>query len=612
MRLSHRFLVALVAAASVLVGLSAPARAVPVVTANIEDTSIGTGLGQVSYSGIWTPCGGCTPGTPNNSFHYSNAAGAAATIRFTGTQLRIVGVQEPTGGYARITIDGTPSAVIDTYVASPQARMIWSSQVLINGNHTAVLTNVGQRNPASTGNAVIFDQAQALTDTTLPAVQTIEDSQVGTQLNQVAYAGAWTVCGGCTPATPNNSFRYSGTAGATATIRFSGTGINIFGIRERQGGIVRITIDDKIPVNIDTFAPTSSVALWLSSGLLADSEHTATILNTGQHTAGSTGNTVGFDRAVVQTVGLPTGNRSGQPWLSGVNGDPTTNPTAVESFCSFRHSLCDLAHVYPARDSWSSLVDPNWVEQNFASWPGRLLISTAPFPENSGASLATCATGAYDGYWRTFGSTLNSTGRQDSIIRMAWQANGNWFEWSASNATDYVNCWRHIATAIKATADPDPMLDWSINAHYSQDPPSHNPLDIYPGDAYVDSIGLDAYDAYPESPTFAAFTQQAEAVGGITWLYNFARSHGKPFGIGEWGVASGSDDGGGDSANYIQWMRDWMSARAGNGLLYEAYFNNCEEGNIGSNIFRPLSVSCFFRNPMSAARYVSLWQNSTA
>ncbi len=606
-----------------LLGVSLPAQAAPVVTGNIEDTSIGTGLNQVTYSGDWTLCGGCTPVTANNSFRYSSAADASATIRFTGTQFRIFGVREPHGGLATVSIDGAPSITIDTYVLHQVAAVVYTSPVLASGTHSATLINIGQRNPASDGTVVAFDRAEALTDPSLPPVdtitRTIEDNEVGTGADQVSYTGNWLACGGCVPPTPNSSFRYSAVAGNTATIRFTGTQISVYGIREKHGGLTSISVDFGLSTTVDSYAPTSSVALLFTSSRLINGVHILQILNTGERNPASDGTVTAFDRAGVAATTPPVdplpppppgANRSGLPWLSGVNGDPLNTPNAVDTFCASRGSLCDLAHVYVARDSWDSIVQPSFAQQNFAGWPGRLLISVPPFPENSGASLATCATGAYDSFWRTFGETLNSTGRQNSIIRLAWQANGNWFQWTAYNANSYVGCWRHIATAIRATANPDPILDWTINAHFSQFPPSHNPLDLYPGDAYVDSIGIDAYDHYPPAQTLAAFNAQANAMGGLTWLYNFARAHGKKFGIGEWGVAPGSGvNGGGDNANFIQFMYDWMVARANQGFLYEAYFNNCDPGNVGSNFYRPFSSACIYRNPNAEARYTTLWRN---
>ncbi|WP_306769297.1 glycosyl hydrolase [Parafrankia sp. BMG5.11] len=132
-------------------------------------------------------------------------------------------------------------------------------------------------------------------------------------------------------------------------------------------------------------------------------------------------------------------------------------------------------------------------------------------------------------------NTLNAFGRQNSIIRLSREANGNWFPWSATNPTDFINCWRHVVDAIRPTAEPDPEKSWSLNANYSQNPPSHNAIDMYPGDAWVDTVGLDSYDAWSVSRTKAEFDAQATAVGGLTCWYNFATAYNKAFGIGEWG-----------------------------------------------------------------------------
>jgi hypothetical protein len=180
--------------------------------------------------------------------------------------------------------------------------------------------------------------------------------------------------------------------------------------------------------------------------------------------------------------------------------------------------------------------------------------------------------------------------------------------WSGTDPTAYVNCYRRIVTDVRATARPAPQFDWTINSHYSQNPPSHNPLDLYPGDGYVDIVSIDAYDHYPPAYTLDQFNAQADSMGGLTWLYNFAVGHHKLFGIPEWGVASGSgEDGGGDNANYIQFMCDWMMGRAGRGMYYEPYFNSCDMENVGSNLYRPIGDHCLYQNAAAAARYAQLW-----
>ncbi|TCJ33364.1 beta-mannanase [Parafrankia sp. BMG5.11] len=439
----------------------------------------------------------------------------------------------------------------------------------------------------------------------------IEDTSIGSGVSQVSYFGDWSACTRCGPATPNNSYRESVQPSSGAVLRFSGTQVDVYGVLGPSGGIATISVDGGTPTAVDTYAAAGTVSRIYQSGLLNPGIHTAVIVNIGWRNPASSGVRVVFDRAqvFVEQRGDP-GNRSGQPWLSGANGDPIQNPANVDAFCERRGSPCDLAHVFVSRNNWQNIVQPSWTQANFAGWPGRLVISVPPFPENSGNTLTACASGAYDSQWRTFGQTLNSTGRQNSIIRIAWEANGNWYQWSGSNPSAYVGCWRRIADAINSTAEPDPLLDWTINAHYSQNPASHNPLDLYPGDAWVDIVGIDAYDHYPPSRTLTEFNNQANAVGGITWLYNFARAHNKLFGVGEWGVVSGrNENGAGDNPNFIQFMRDWMDARAGQGMFYENYYSTCEPPNVGSNLYRPTGPSCLFINNASAQRYTDLWSS---
>ena len=151
------------------------------------------------------------------------------------------------------------------------------------------------------------------------------------------------------------------------------------------------------------------------------------------------------------------------------------------------------------------------------------------------------------------------------------------------------------------------MFCWCINGGLSQNPPSGNPADLYPGDAWVDVVGTSAYDHYPPSHSQQEFDTKASSRGGITWVYEFARAHGKQFGVSEWGVASGVG-GGGDNAAYIGWMRSWFEARAGQGLAYEADDKNCEPNNVGSNLFRAVDGGgCVHRNSNAAARYAALW-----
>ncbi|WP_018500610.1 glycosyl hydrolase [Parafrankia discariae] len=609
-------------AGAVLGPAVAPARAQTTMT-TIEDTAVGTGVNQVSYTGAWSVCTGCGPATPNSSFRYSYGYGSQATIRFSGAQISVFGIRNPLGGFAAFSVDGATPTMVDTFLISSAVALNWSSARLPEGVHTLTITNVHQRSGASSNfyvgfdRAVVGDAAVVPTPRITPPV-TVEDTALGMGANQVSYAGTWTQCVGCVAVSPNNSIRTSTAAGAAATIRFSGVQADIYGVKGPNGGRAEVRVDGGMAFPIDTYAPTASITLLYSSAQLSPGNHAFTLANTGQRNAASTGNSVSFDRVEVPAGLTPTpvpplyaGLLSGKPWNSGSFPDPVMNTTNIDAFCTWRGAPCDFVLLYTTRNSWTNITQPTDLLRNFAGWPGRLIIANPPFPENMGASNSTCATGAYDSYWRNFGSTLNAYGRQNSIIRLGWEANGDWFQWSATSPTAFINCWRHVVDSIRATAEPDPEISWSLNAHYSQNPPSHNALDIYPGDAWVDDIGLDYYDFWPPSRTKAEFDAQATAVGGLAYYYNFAIAHNKKFGVGEWGVVSGAgSNGGGDSANFIQWMNDWFVERAGRGLSYEFYFGNCDPGNVGSNLYRPLGPGCIYRNTNAGARYQQLWRRT--
>ncbi|MCK9921010.1 endoglucanase [Frankia sp. AgPm24] len=597
-----------------------PPVVIPPTTTTIEDTAVGTGLNQVSYSGAWSVCTGCGPATPNSSFRYSYNYGSIVTIRFSGSQITVYGIRNPLSGFAAFSIDGGTPSTLDTYRDASAVEVTYSSPQITPGTHTLTITNVHQRSGASSNFYVGFDRAVVGGPVVVPPPPatppvTVEDTTLGTGLNQVQYTGTWTQCVGCVTVTPNNSIHTSAVSGAIAVIRFSGAQANIYGIKGPDGGFATVRTDSGTAKPIDTYAPTRIVTLLYSSPQLTPAAHVFTLENTGQRNVASVGNAVSFDRLEVPATAptpappLYAGPRSGKAWITGTYPDPSMTPANADAFCNWRGADCDFALLYTTRNSWTNVTQPTDLLQKFATWPGRLIIATPPFPEITGASNATCATGAYDAYWRNFGNFLNAYGRQDSIIRLGWEANGNWYQWSATNPTQFINCWRHVVDSIRATAEPDPDISWSLNAHYSQNPPSHNAQEIYPGDLWVDDVGLDAYDAYPPSRTKAEFDTQANAVGGLTYWYDFAVARNKGFGIGEWGVASGNGtNGGGDSPNYVQWMHDWFVERAGKGLAYEFYFNNCDPGNVGSNINRPIAPGCIYLNPNAGARYQQLYR----
>jgi hypothetical protein len=169
------------------------------------------------------------------------------------------------------------------------------------------------------------------------------------------------------------------------------------------------------------------------------------------------------------------------------------------------------------------------------------------------------------------------------ICRPNWEMNGWWYPWSPfdsnSNArpgcapSDYVNAWQHYR-AIFASIAPNVSFVWCPHLWIQGVPTGTSPFlptDMYPGDAWVDWIGMDAYaGAAPWD-----YMQTGQGYGMNFWS-SFATSHGKPLAICEWALSDGAT---GDSPTWMSQMTGWMDAnpivRAA--LYFE--FNNGQNHN---------------------------------
>jgi hypothetical protein len=299
-----------------------------------------------------------------------------------------------------------------------------------------------------------------------------------------------------------------------------------------------------------------------------------------------------------------TGVWPGPNGLSGVNGDPILDTAHVQPFCAARGRACAVAHTYTDRTSYRSMTtDTGSTFDLLRDFDGVLVVSQGLVPDGREEDMASCAIGDFDQYWRDFGTLMVEHGRGDSVVRLGWEMNEGTMAWRGTDTEAYVGCYRHAADAIRAT-NPAVLLDWTINGHGT---PARlcggRSTNCYPGDGYVDIIGIDNYDHFPWASSKAVFDRTAAQPEGLTWLYEFARAHGKPFSVGEWGVVP-TGDAGRQNPDFVRWMYEWFVAHAAH-LAYEAYFSDCGAGGVQSSLFR--TDSGCVRNPRSAATYRALW-----
>jgi hypothetical protein len=286
----------------------------------------------------------------------------------------------------------------------------------------------------------------------------------------------------------------------------------------------------------------------------------------------------------------------------GLSGITAGSLSQVQAWEKFRGTPVNVVQTFADLTSWDTMVHP-WLgsgPEKFSTFNGRWVISEAFFPDDGG-DMGTCANGGYAAKWNQFGSWLTAQGRPDTIVRLAWEANGDWFPWSVgkTDTSTWIRCFQQVVTAIRAT-DPKVRIDWTLNAHSGG-------LDAYPGNGYVDIVGIDTYDHWPPSLTQATFDQQCHEATGLCAVIAFARAHGRQFSVPEWGLVGKQDTGagaagqaGGDNPLYIRAMYNVLHANSDD-LAYEAYFSDASPDNVHSSLVNP------DENPNSAALYAQLW-----
>jgi mannan endo-1,4-beta-mannosidase len=114
--------------------------------------------------------------------------------------------------------------------------------------------------------------------------------------------------------------------------------------------------------------------------------------------------------------------------------------------------------------------------------------SANPYP------LRSIAAGQFDGYLRTQAAALAAAGGPVAV-RFAHEMNGAWYPWGAgtngNTAADYVAAYRHVHDVVTAAGATNVIWVWSPNLVGTRTTPDLGPH--YPGDDYVDWVGLSAY-----------------------------------------------------------------------------------------------------------------------
>lgn len=157
------------------------------------------------------------------------------------------------------------------------------------------------------------------------------------------------------------------------------------------------------------------------------------------------------------------------------------------------------------------------------------------------------------------GDTLVATGHANTILRIMWEMNGDWFPWGTKSmsASRYISVFRAAERAFAAVPGNHFEYVWNVNVGTIE--PGRTEFDTYPGNAYVSNVGMDFYDY---NGAIGAGAQDS----AVAPVLAFAARHHRPTSIDEWGV-DGKDD-----AAYIDFVSQLVHSSQ-NHVQFQAYFS---------------------------------------
>lgn len=260
-----------------------------------------------------------------------------------------------------------------------------------------------------------------------------------------------------------------------------------------------------------------------------------------------------------------------------------TNPTAIASGTVSRYGVTPASVLW--FDSWASGNAFNVAEAK-ALWNQGVMThyTWEPWDTSLGVSdanqihLQDIINGKWDSYIKARGAEFASVGAP-IMVRWGHEFNGNWYPWGIANNSNnpalYVSAYRHVHDLVVGAGATNVQWVWCFNNGSTPDASYNDPAQSYPGDAYVDWVGIDGYN-WGLAPSWDPAGNYWTSFDSLySSAYAKARSIApkRPVMIGE--VAS-SEDGG----NKAQWIND-MSTTLQSGrypdLKLISYFDQDKE-----------------------------------
>lgn len=254
--------------------------------------------------------------------------------------------------------------------------------------------------------------------------------------------------------------------------------------------------------------------------------------------------------------------------------------------------------------TWSQMTESavRVVEHVFTSVPertdGEERVRVLSLPLNTTEStLADVARGKYDWAYRQIATSL-AEHFPNAIVRLGWEAQG-YYDWSVRDpanprgygmdAADYIAAYRHVHDLMMAT--PGANFEWGFDTQQWGFAKGKGQL-LYPGDAYVDYVGITFYDAGVNNDGTERFYRWHNRPN-LDALADFAKQRNKAMYLPEFGATSTSNQTragrtSGDNAVFIEETLRWIND---NDVAFYHYWHRWDVSRLGPYKLTPVHAT---------------------
>lgn len=218
----------------------------------------------------------------------------------------------------------------------------------------------------------------------------------------------------------------------------------------------------------------------------------------------------------------------------------------INLFVDFETPAATFTSRWRSASAGGAVPETTWMPCSFAVGCGSSAADDT-FP------LTSIAAGAYDKYLTSVADAARAFGKP-IVMRFAHEMNGSWYPWgngvNGNTPAEYIAAWRHVVTVFRAAGADNVYWLWTPNKE------GHGLSSWYPGNSYVNFVGVDGYNG----PQYSHAWMTPEQVFGSSFA-QFPSFTDKPIVIGEVGCVEGSSSFPGSKAAWITAFVRYLAAQ---------------------------------------------------